>query len=320
MNRPDPERLLEDAAISDELRLGLQELRDHTPAPEQLARIVAGLSATGVAVTASTAQASTVSTAGSATVAKAVPTVGNWAGGKVALWKLALLAIVPAGAALIVAVLPSNDERPHSALSSPEQNTVVHTSAAPSAVAAVAHGRDLPTSSAAASASAAGATRDPVAEHAPDEPSSPEAEGALEVRAGADTLGQRTAAAASTALRSPVVPRDPTGRIATPHSTEATRSVVAAPSTVVPARSEVELLQTASTVLGGNPAEALQLCEEHRKLYPGGAMSQEREMIAVTALVRLGRQEEAYSRAEQFRRNYPKSAYLRQIDKVVPPR
>jgi hypothetical protein len=49
-------------------------------------------------------------------------------------------------------------------------------------------------------------------------------------------------------------------------------------------------------------------------------MSQEREMIAITALVRLGRQEEAYARAERFRRNYPKSAYLRQIDKVSPPR
>jgi hypothetical protein len=88
----------------------------------------------------------------------------------------------------------------------------------------------------------------------------------------------------------------------------------------VPVRSEVELLQTASTVLGGNPAEALQLCEEHRRFYPSGAMSQEREMIAVTALVRLGRQDEAYARAERFRLNYPKSAYLRQIDKVSPPR
>jgi outer membrane protein assembly factor BamD (BamD/ComL family) len=88
----------------------------------------------------------------------------------------------------------------------------------------------------------------------------------------------------------------------------------------IPGRTEVELLQTASTVLGSNPSEALQLCEEHQRNYPGGAMTQEREMIAITALVRLGRQEDAYARAERFRRNYPKSAYLRQIDKVSPPR
>lgn len=308
MRQPDLKRLLDDPALSQDLRLGLQELHSRAPAPDQVARIVAGLSVAGVAVTAGTAQASTLSTVGTATAAKAVPTVG-----KLAIWKWVLLAIVPAGAGLVVAVLPKN-ERPHSASSSPMQSV-----AAPAVSSASMGGFGKASNATTTTKGSAGVglpASEPVRDQQTNQPAS-EGNSGVPTRTA---TSQQVAEGASTMAHRADAPRDSVGRNVTSLSVEAKKNGVIGPSTDVPARSEVALLQTASTVLGANPAEALQLCEEHRKFYPGGAMSQEREMIAVTALVRLGRQEEAYARAEQFRRNYPKSAYLRQIDKVSPPR
>ena len=82
--------------------------------------------------------------------------------------------------------------------------------------------------------------------------------------------------------------------------------------------SDVELLQQARTLLGTSPAEALALAREHGARFPNSAFAQEREMIAITALVRLGRHQEAQARAENFRRTYPTSAHLRQLEKLTP--
>jgi outer membrane protein assembly factor BamD (BamD/ComL family) len=46
---------------------------------------------------------------------------------------------------------------------------------------------------------------------------------------------------------------------------------------------------------------------------------QEREVIAITALARLGRLSEAQRRAERFRAAYPSSPYVDRVDRVVPP-
>jgi len=82
--------------------------------------------------------------------------------------------------------------------------------------------------------------------------------------------------------------------------------------------SDVELLQQARALLGTSPAEALTLAREHAARFPSSAFAQEREMIAITALVRLGRHQEAQARAEHFRRTYPTSAHLRQLEKLAP--
>jgi hypothetical protein len=83
--------------------------------------------------------------------------------------------------------------------------------------------------------------------------------------------------------------------------------------------SEAELLQDARAALNSSPAVALGLTEKHRQEYARGAYAQERELIAITALARLGRSGDAAARAERFRRAYPTSAYLRQIDRLVGP-
>jgi hypothetical protein len=83
-------------------------------------------------------------------------------------------------------------------------------------------------------------------------------------------------------------------------------------------QSETELLRDARSALGGSPAVALALTEKHRQEFARGSFAQEREVIAITALTRLGRSGDAQQRADRFRRDYPNSAYRRQIDQLVP--
>jgi len=69
--------------------------------------------------------------------------------------------------------------------------------------------------------------------------------------------------------------------------------------------------------LRSSPAQALALTEQHRLLYPRGAMTQERELIAISALVGSGRRTAALSRVAEFERNFPNSLYRKQITELV---
>lgn len=81
--------------------------------------------------------------------------------------------------------------------------------------------------------------------------------------------------------------------------------------------SEISLLQDARASLTSSPAQALALTSQHQALYPRGKLVQERELIAITALSKLGRRDDASRRADHFRRAYPRSAYLKQVNRVV---
>jgi len=80
---------------------------------------------------------------------------------------------------------------------------------------------------------------------------------------------------------------------------------------------EIELLKQARSALGGDPLQAFALSERCRAQYPNGAFAQEREYIAISALVRLGRTDEARSRASLFRMHYPNSAYLTRLARML---
>jgi hypothetical protein len=85
-------------------------------------------------------------------------------------------------------------------------------------------------------------------------------------------------------------------------------------STPAPApESELSLLKRAREATQSNPARALALSAEHAKLYPRGALEQEREVIAIDALLRLGRQTEAAARAKQFQERFAGSAHARRL-------
>jgi hypothetical protein len=83
-------------------------------------------------------------------------------------------------------------------------------------------------------------------------------------------------------------------------------------------QSEIALLRDARATLPVDPAEALAITERHRAAFPRGSLGQEREIIAITALVKLGRADAARQRAEGFRKAYPHSAYLVQLERILP--
>jgi len=81
-----------------------------------------------------------------------------------------------------------------------------------------------------------------------------------------------------------------------------------------PAETEAEFLERARTALGQSPSVALSLANQHRSRYPSGVLAEEREVIAIEALKRLGRSAEAERRIEAFSRRYPGSAYRKKLD------
>jgi len=118
----------------------------------------------------------------------------------------------------------------------------------------------------------------------------------------------------------------PVASASTPVRVSAAPAVVsAAPSPVVSEplptlsahiRSELDLVKEAGQVLKSDPARALQLTMDHARLYPSGALSEEREVIAIEALARLGRLSAARARAERFLVGYPRSAHLSRVQQA----
>ena len=86
------------------------------------------------------------------------------------------------------------------------------------------------------------------------------------------------------------------------------------PSVKASGPSEAELLENARRKLSSDPSGALELVQQHRARFRGGVLAQEREVIAIEALRRLGRTAEADARAEAFDRAFPNSAHRRKID------
>lgn len=80
---------------------------------------------------------------------------------------------------------------------------------------------------------------------------------------------------------------------------------------------EVPLLQSAQDALASDPAKALALCNEHARKFPNGTVAQEREVIAIDALLRLGNRPAAKARANRFNASYPGSPHARRIAKLL---
>jgi hypothetical protein len=84
-----------------------------------------------------------------------------------------------------------------------------------------------------------------------------------------------------------------------------------------PSESEVSLLSRAQEALSRDPARALDLVRDHERKFDAGLLVQEREVIAVEALARLGRTKEAEARAAAFHARFPRSAHGRRIDVLL---
>jgi hypothetical protein len=76
--------------------------------------------------------------------------------------------------------------------------------------------------------------------------------------------------------------------------------------------SELDLIRRAET-LRGSPARLLAVLDEHARFYPDGMLAQEREVLAIEALVAEGQRGAAEQRASRMAQRYPGSAHLRRV-------
>ena len=76
---------------------------------------------------------------------------------------------------------------------------------------------------------------------------------------------------------------------------------------------EATLLEQARASLATNPTRTLALTREHARRFPRGLLAQEREVLAVEALRRVGKPGEASSRGDAFRMENPDSAYVPRV-------
>ncbi|HYQ02892.1 MAG TPA: hypothetical protein VER96_29675 [Polyangiaceae bacterium] len=102
-----------------------------------------------------------------------------------------------------------------------------------------------------------------------------------------------------------------------------TKNPVAEPSTepsnrpAPGSREEFALLARSQAALASNPGLALALTSDHERNFPNGALVQERELVAIDALLRLGRRAEAVGRAARFHQQFPTSVHGRRIDVLL---
>lgn len=81
----------------------------------------------------------------------------------------------------------------------------------------------------------------------------------------------------------------------------------------VDAEGELALLQRSRAALRGDPVAALALAEQHARAYPHGMFAQEREVLAVEALLRSHARAAAFARAHAFVGSHPDSPYAPRI-------
>jgi hypothetical protein len=131
---------------------------------------------------------------------------------------------------------------------------------------------------------------------------------------GAAALSEPAAAAAPAempAISVQALPSSVGAVIPTPSSEIArVRSAPAAAALPSSSSSEFVLVKRGQQVLVSDPNQALLIAEEHARLFPAGDLLQEREVLAVEALVRLGRRNEAKVRADALLRRFPDTPYM----------
>jgi hypothetical protein len=81
--------------------------------------------------------------------------------------------------------------------------------------------------------------------------------------------------------------------------------------------SEVELLRRARAALNHQPRDAFRLTETHREHYPRGVFAQERDALAIEALLRAGDLEQARDLAARFVRAHPGSPHAHRFRETL---
>lgn len=80
---------------------------------------------------------------------------------------------------------------------------------------------------------------------------------------------------------------------------------------------ENALLDPVRGQLESDPAGVLGVADAHRKKFPGGQLAADREYLAVRALKKLGREDEAKKRGAAFLVKYPNSPYAMYVRRLI---
>jgi hypothetical protein len=106
--------------------------------------------------------------------------------------------------------------------------------------------------------------------------------------------------------------RAPAAELAAPVSEELGPAEQPAPPPAAELPSELSLIQQAEAARHRG-VQALQLLATHERLYPHGALAQEREVLAIELLLKIGKPDQARARAARFERSHPSSAHLPRV-------
>ena len=114
-----------------------------------------------------------------------------------------------------------------------------------------------------------------------------------------------------------VVPAVPTIDVRSLPAPQGATAGVKVPAAPPDDASEGALLRRAYAATTTAPRQALALTVEHARRFPTGVLAEEREVIAIEALAKLGRDDEARSRSSAFFAAHPGSAYRLRIDDAL---
>jgi hypothetical protein len=99
--------------------------------------------------------------------------------------------------------------------------------------------------------------------------------------------------------------------------TAAPRRETEAAASDEPPVDELELLRRAQQALTDDAHAALSHVQAHARAFPHGLLAQEREVLAITALIALGNTNAARDRATAFAHAFPTSAHRRRVQRLL---
>ena len=173
------------------------------------------------------------------------------------------------------------------------------------------------------SSNRANAERVPTPSAVPSErPALPVAPSASQAIAATNTVEAPIVLRPSAVAKASATPRSRTGSQArtgrsSSSAPETDTAVSSGTAVATTSADEYRLLRAARQALADHPARALDLADEHTHRFAHGMLAQEREAIAVEALVQLGREGQAKTRAQAFFVSYPSSPYRSRVEHVL---
>lgn len=131
------------------------------------------------------------------------------------------------------------------------------------------------------------------------------------------TVAPSVSALPAPSFEAPAIPVSALPTVSAPARPAASPSAGDGPSAKGLAAERALLDVARSALARGEAGEALAAADRHAREYPDGVLAEEREAIAIKALVALGRRDEARARLRELERKHPNSLVLRAVKSAV---